>query len=719
MQAVVVGGGPAGLYCGLLIKKARPLDDVTVIERNPRDATYGWGVTFSDRTLAEFRDADYRSYKDITDQFVIWDAIDVRFRDDVVRAKGHVISGISRKALLKVLQAGCEGLGVKLRFEDEVPDIATYSGCDLLVGADGVRSMVRDSYADAFRPSLQVGRAKYIWLGTDRLLDSFTFIFRQNEHGMFQVHAFPYDGNLSTFIVECEEGAWRRAGLDQADEAQSIAYCEKLFADELRGHALMSNNSRWISFVTVRNQSWSHGNTVLLGDAAHTAHFSIGSGTKLAMEDAISLANALERHGDDLHTAMAAYESERRPAVEAFQEAALRSLTYFENVKRYAHLEPVQFAFHLLSRSGRASYGNLRQRDPYFVDRVSRWFAEANGNETSREVRTVVTPLPMLVPLTLRGTTLANRVVLSPPPTYAADDGTPDERYLDTLVDEALGGAALIMTQPTAVSAQGRMTEGCSGIYLPEHVAAWKRAVEKIEARTSAKIAVHLNHSGRRGSTRPRSVGLDRPLLRGNWRLLSASPVPYTPHSQPPKEVDRSDIERVLGDFVGAAQMAEEAGFHMIQLNFAHGYLLSSFISPLTNLREDEFGGSLERRMRFPLEVFHAVRAVWPSEKPIAVAISATDWVRGGTDVSDAVAVADMLKASKCDLVTVMAGQTTAEARPLYGPGFLTLLSDQVRNEARVPTLTAGHITTTDEINEILAAGRADLCVLEPSDLAE
>ena len=298
MQAVVVGGGPAGLYCGLLIKKARPLDDVTVIERNPRDATYGWGVTFSDRTLAEFRDADYRSYKDITDQFVIWDAIDVRFRDDVVRAKGHVISGISRKALLKVLQAGCEGLGVKLRFEDEVPDIATYSGCDLLVGADGVRSMVRDSYADAFRPSLQVGRAKYIWLGTDRLLDSFTFIFRQNEHGMFQVHAFPYDGNLSTFIVECEEGAWRRAGLDQADEAQSIAYCEKLFADELRGHALMSNNSRWISFVTVRNQSWSHGNTVLLGDAAHTAHFSIGSGTKLAMEDAISLANALERHGD-------------------------------------------------------------------------------------------------------------------------------------------------------------------------------------------------------------------------------------------------------------------------------------------------------------------------------------------------------------------------------------------------------------------------------------
>lgn len=726
MKVVILGGGPAGLYSGLLLKKANPAHDITVIERNPPGATYGWGVVFSDRTLTSFREADYSTYVNITDNFVIWDAIDVHYCGDLIRCGGHVFAGMRRTLLLDILQKRCEELGVDLRFDTEVTDLSEFKDFDLLIGADGINSLVRETYADVFKPSLEVGEAKYIWLGTHRVFDSFTFIFRENEHGLFQAHIYPFDGETSTFIVECDEATWQQAGLDQAGEAESLAYCEQLFAKELRGHALMSNNSKWINFITVRNKTWRHENIVLLGDSAHTAHFSIGSGTKLAMEDAIALANGFEKHAD-IAGALNHYELERRPRVEALQEAAEASRTYFENTQRYVHLESTQFAFHLLTRSTRITYDNLRLRDPYFVDGVDRWFFE-HGEKGKREkgekeeftsapllLRTsaLVAPPPMLTPFRLREMTLRNRVVFSPTSTYSADDGVPGDTHMAQLNRPAVGGVALVMTEPVAVSAEGRITPGCAGLYCDEHVAAWTRIVDSIHANSSAKVTLRLNHAGRRGSTRPRSEGLDRPLREGNWPLISASPIPYTPRSQTPKEMNRADMDQVRDDFVRAAEMAYEAGFDMLQLHFAHGYLLASFISPLTNQRSDDYGGTLENQMRFPLEIFDAVRAVWPEEKPISVAITAIDWVKGGVDLDDAVVVARLLKEHGCDMIQVLAGQTQINARPTYDPGFLIPYSDWVRNEAELPTLAGGYLDTTDQINTAVAAGRADLCIME------
>lgn len=789
MKTTIIGGGPGGLYCGLLLKKANPAHDITIFERNPPDATYGWGVIFSDRTLSSFREADYKTYKDITDHFVIWDAIDTTYRGETMRCGGHVFAGISRKRLLNLLQRRCDELGVKLRFRVEISNLSEFADSDLIIAADGLNSIVRNTYAHIFKPTLEAGKAKYIWLGTDRLFEYFTFIFRENEHGLFQVHAYPFDGTTGTFIVECDEATWRNAGLDQASESESLAYCEQLFASELRGSHLMSNHSKWINFVTVKNQTWRHGNIVLLGDAAHTAHFSIGSGTKLAMEDAITLANALETHAD-LATALNEYEAERRPIVELLQQAAQESRTYFENVKRYLHFEPRQFVFHLLTRSGRVTYDDLRLRDSHFVETVDRWFAErtiensrigppmgdsppgsptlgevpgsgayrvkfaprptqvevsppelgeigrarsdgeppnslklapigyspqdwGTGGARGRRSAVIVAPPPMFMPLTLRGLTLSNRVVLPARAAYTADNGMPNDRHQAELNSRALAGAALVMTEPVAISAEGRITPGCVGLYCAEHVAAWAQIVDFIHANSAARVAIRLGHAGRRGSTRPRWEGLDRPLREANWPLISASPLPYTPQSQVPTELDRSGMDRVCGDFARSARMAHEAGFDLLQLHFAHGYLLASFLSPLTNRRSDDYGGSLENRLRFPLEVFDAVRAAWPPDKPISVALSATDWVKGGFDVDDAVVVARVLKAHGCDLIEVLAGQTTAEAEPVYGPGFLTPYSDRLRNEARIPTLVGGHMTTSGELNTVLAAGRADLCILD------
>lgn len=745
MKVVIIGGGPAGLYSGLLLKKADPAHDITIIERNPSDATYGWGVVFSDRTLTSFREADYPTYVAITDNFVIWDAIDVHYRGELTRCGGHVFAGLRRTRLLDILQRRCEEQGIKLQFNREVTDLSELGDYDLLIGADGVNSVVRDTFVDAFKPNLQEGKAKYIWLGTRRVFDSFTFIFRENEHGLFQAHVYPFDGHTSTFIVECDELTWQRASLDQVDEADSIAYCEQIFAKELHGHGLMSNNSRWINFITVRNKTWRHGNVVLLGDAAHTAHFSIGSGTKIAMEDAIALANGFEQH-DDLESALNHYELERRPRVEALQEAADASRIYFENVRRYLHLEPMQFTFHLLTRSTRISYDNLRLRDPYFVDTVDRWFAatavdrQSEPGNPSAVLRTgdgkrekgkkegftsaplplrsptLVAPPPLLTPLRLREMTLPNRVVFAPTSTYSAEDGIPNDAHMRQLVHRASGGAALVMTEPTAVSPEGQITPACIGMYRDDHVVAWTKIVDFIHANSASKVALQLNHAGRRGSTRPRTEGLDRPLRTGNWPLIAASPLPYMAQSQTPKEMDRDDMDQVRDDFVRAAEMAEEAGFDTLQLHFAHGYLLASFISPLTNQRDDEYGGSLENRMRFPLEVFDAVHAVWPEEKPISVAITATDWHRRGSDLDDGAAVAGMLRNHGCDLIQTLAGQTTAYARPTYDPGFLIPYSDWVRNESGVPTMVGGHLTTTDQINTAVAAGRADLCIMEIRD---
>jgi anthraniloyl-CoA monooxygenase len=719
MKAITLGAGPAGLYCSLLLKKIRPDLDITILERNPHDATYGWGVVFSDQTLNAFREADYPSFKAITGQFVIWDAIDVKYQSQLIRCGGHVFGGMSRRKLLLILQERCKEVGVKLKFNVEITDPAEFTGYDLIIAADGVNSITRKTYEHAFKPTLELGKSKFVWYGTDKVFDSFTFIFRENEHGLFQVHAYPFDGTTSTFIVECEEATWRRAGLDQAGEAESMAYCERLFAQDLGHHRLLSNRSLWINFLTVKNKTWHHHNLVLMGDAAHTAHFSVGSGTKLAMEDAIAFANAFEQHGEkNLQAVFNDYEAERRPRVEGLQAAAWESSTYFEHVKRYFHLEPLQFTFHLLTRSGRISYDNLRLRDPYFSETIDCWFATATPM-TPAEAQTelVIAAPPMFTPLKLRDVTLTNRVALMPASSYAAREGLPGDIHLNQLLRRAKGGAALVLTELTAVSVEGRITPGCAGLYRPEHMAAWKRIVDCIHSSSSAKVGLQLNHAGRRGSTRPRREGLDRPLRQGNWTLVSASPLPYTPENQTPQEMSRTDMDKVRHDYVEAAGMAQEAGFDLLQLQFGHGYLLASFISPLTNLRTDDYGGDLENRLRFPLEIFKAVREIWPEPKPLSVAIPATDWAKNGFDIDEATVLAERLKTLGCDMVEILAGQTVLETQPVYDPYFLVPFSEQIRNQVHITTLVSGGLTTTDQINSILAGGRADLCLMDPPAL--
>ncbi len=743
MKIVILGGGPAGLYSSLLIKKTNPAHDITIIERNAADVTYGWGVVFSDRTLASFQRADNKTYEQITDQFVIWDAIDVYYRDQKISCGGHVISSISRKSLLNILQRRCHELGINIHFSCEINELAGLGDYDLLIAADGLNSIVRKSYESSFKPSLEYGKARYIWLGANKVLDAFTFIFRENEHGLFQVHSYPFNGTTSTFIIECDEASWLKAGLDKADEAQSLAYCQQLLADNLDGATLLSNNSKWISFPTLKTQHWHYKNMVLLGDAIHTAHFSIGSGTKLAMEDAIALASALEQHSD-LETALNEYELERKPVVEIFQKAARESQAYFETLKRYLTLDPVQFTFNLLTRSGRITYDDLRLRDPRFGDMVDRWTAQkANsmlnttaGSHPERSEGSVVAPPPLFTPgvtlsaakglvappplfspLRLRTINLSNRAVLSPLSTCAAQNGMPDKAYIQQLRIAASGGVGLVVTGHVAISAEGRITPESVGIYNANHVEAWKQIVDFIHSQTPAKVAIHLNHAGRRGSTRPRAQGLDRPLHDDNWSLLSASSTPYTPSSQLPKEMDRVDMDHMREDFVRAAQRALEADFDVLQLNFAHGYLLASFISPLTNLRYDEYGGDLEHRICFPLEIFDAVRAAWPKDKPISVTISSSDCVKGGFEVDDAVVVAKMFKEHGCDIIAVVAGQTTIDSEPAYGRSFLTPFSDRIRNEAGILTMVGGYLTTSDEVNTMLAAGRADLCIMDSPQL--
>jgi anthraniloyl-CoA monooxygenase len=709
---VILGGGPGGLYSGLLLKKANPSHEITVLERNPPDATFGWGIVFSDRTLASLREADYPSYQEITNHFVLWDAIDIVYRRRVIRCGGNVFAGIGRKLLLQILQRRCREVGVEMQFHCEVNDLGHLPPYDLLISADGVNSIVRKAHAAIFQPDLAVGKAKFVWLGAARPFDAFYYIFEENEHGLFQVHAYTFDGTSSTFIVECSEQTWRNARLDQATEADTIAYCERLFADSLHGHALLSNRSLWLNFLTVRNQTWRHGNIVLLGDAAHTAYFGIGSGTKMAMEDAIALANAFEQHSE-LEAALNSYELERRPVIESLQRAAEESRTYFEETSRYLHFEPEQFAFRLLTRSGRVSYDNLRIRDRDYLESLERWYGKTSRAGASCTAPTLVAPTPLLTPLRLRDLAISNRAVLAAPAHDAAQEGMPHERLGEQLLRLAQGGAGLVKTPLTAVSPEGRITPGCPGLYTDAQQQQLAGLVEQIHRATSAKVALVLGHAGRRGSTRPRGEGLDRPLRQGNWPLLSASAIPYTRRSRTPREMDAAAMAQVRQDFVHAAGQAREAGMDLLELHFAQGYLLASFLSPLTNRREDDYGGSLEHRMRYPLEVLDAVRAVWPEERPLSAALSVTDWAPGGVEVEDAVRMATVLREHGCDLITVLAGQTVLEQQPQYGPGFLTSYSDQVRNEARIATLVVGHLTTTDQINTIIAAGRADLCLMD------
>jgi len=712
VRIVSIGGGPAGLYFALLMKKADPGHDVTVVERNRADDTFGFGVVFSDATLDTFIEADRPTGEAITRAFAHWDDIDIHYQGQVLASTGHGFSGMSRQALLDILQRRCAELGVALRFQTDVTDLTPYRDADLVLAADGVNSLVRSEYAEHFQPHVDWRPNRFVWLGTTFPFRAFTFIFKESPHGLWRVHAYRYDARHSTFIVETTETTWRRAGLDQVSEDDTVVFAERLFARELEGHRLLKNRSLWRSFPTVKNAHWHWNNVVLIGDAAHTAHFSIGSGTKLAMEDAIALAAALHRHRD-VAGALDAYEEERRPQVESIQRAAQVSLEWFEQTERYhGRLEPLQFAFSLLTRSLRVTHDNLKVRDAKFVETVDRWFAAKAADQSKVSVAAQPVPPPMFIPLRLRELVLANRVVVSPMCQYSADDGTPNDWHLVNLGSRAVGGAGLVIAEMTDVSREGRISPGCTGMYKPEHVTAWKRVVDFVHAHSPARIALQLAHAGRKGSTRRLWEGIDEPLAEGNWPLISASAMPYFPHSQIPKAMDRADMERVQADFVKAASMAEAAGFDMLELHMAHGYLLASFVSPLTNTRTDAYGGTLDNRLCYPLAVFDAVRAVWPAARPISVKISATDWADGGVTPEESVEFARRLKAHGCDLVTVSTGQTVAHQHPAYGRLYQTPFSDRIRHEAGIATMTVGAVASYADVNSILAAGRADLCAL-------
>ena len=717
MKIVSIGGGPAGLYFALLMKKADPAHDLTVIERNRPDDTFGFGVVFSDATLEGFAEADRESYEEITRSFAHWDDIDIHYRGEVLTSTGHGFSGMSRQRLLDILQRRCADAGVKLEFQRDVTALEAWADADLILAADGVNSVIRSRYAEHFRPRIDWRPNKFVWFGTTFPYPAFTFLFKEDAHGLWRVHAYRYDASMSTFILETTERTWRRAGLEDADEDRTVAFAERLFAEELKGHRLQKNRSLWRSFPTVKNGCWHHGNIALIGDAAHTAHFSIGSGTKLAMEDAIALARALRRHGT-VPGALAAYGAERRPEVESLQRAAQVSLEWFEQAERYhGRLPPLQFAMSLLTRSLRVTHDNLRVRDPKFVTTVDRWFASAAERQSGVTVPVTPAPPPMFTPFRLRELVLANRVVVSPMCQYSAEDGAPNDWHLVHLGSRALGGAGLVMTEMTDVSREARISPGCAGMYKPEHVAAWTRIVDFVHTRSASKIGMQLAHAGRKGSTKRLWEGIDEPLEAGNWPIIAASAIPYFPHSQVPKPMDRRDMDQVRDDFTRAARMADEAGFDLLELHFAHGYLLASFLSPLTNTRTDEYGGALANRARYPLAVFDAVRAVWPERKPMSVRISATDWAEGGGTPDDAVELARLLRARGCDIVDVSAGQTVPDQQPVYGRLFQTPFADRIRHEAGIPTMTVGNIASWADVNSIIAAGRADLCVLARAHL--
>ena len=714
MKISILGAGPAGLYFAILMKRADPDHQIQVIERNPADATFGWGVVFSEETLGALRDADEESYISITDTFAQWDAIDIHYRGTLVSSRGHRFSAISRAALLGLLQGRAGELDVELQFEHELSSLDSLADAELIVGADGVNSLARSLYAEELGARVRSHGTKFAWFGTDLVFDAFTFIFHETEHGLIQAHAYPFDAATSTFIVECAEDVWERAGLDEMDEQASMAFCADLFADELEGHRLLSNRSLWMSFPHVNCESWHSGNVVLLGDAAHTAHFTIGSGTKLAMEDSLALADAFVRH-EDVGAAAVDYELERQPVVERFQEIANESETYFENVKHYAGFDPVPFAFNLLTRSGRIGYANMTLRDAVFMRAVDGWFAAPNGEPGIP--RSVLAPPPMFTPLILGDTTVANRVAVSPVVADAAVDGVPAADRAEGFVAAARAGAGMLLTEPVAIAADARITPECPTLDGDGPVAGWKAAVEAVKAESAALVCAQINHAGRRGSMLPRRLGVDLPLRRGGWPLVSASPIPYGPGCPKPKQLDQAGMERIRGEFRAAAARALEAGFDALEVNLAHGYLLASFLSPLSNRREDEFGGSLEERLAFPLSVLVAVREAWGSAGPLSARISVVDWAPNGNRIEDGVEVARAI-AGQCDLVHVAAGQTTANARPEYRRSYLMSFADRIRSETGVTTLVGGYVTTSDEINTAVGAGRADLCLFDARALA-
>ena len=712
----VLGGGPAGLYFAILAKKVRPEAEITVFERNAADDTFGWGVVFSDETLGNLEDADEPTYRAIRERFAYWDAIDLHLdvggtRHAPIRSGGHGFCGIGRMRLLLLLQERARELGVKMRFGEEVDDPESLRDCDLLVAADGINSKTRDRYVDVFQPTIEHGRSPFTWLGTHQTFEAFTFIFRENDHGVFNVHAYQFDPETSTFIVETDEDTWKRAGLHEASEAESLAYCQELFAPELGGNPLLANRSSWIRFRTIKCEKWHHENVVLLGDAVHTAHFSVGSGTKMAMEDSIELAAALASEGDRL-AALERYETLRKDTIGRTQKAAAQSQRWFEESRRHVRHAPERVNFSMLSRSRRITHENMRLRDAPYIEALDRWYMDEQGVESP-----AIVP-PMFTPFRLRDLELRNRVVVSPMCQYSATDGVPNDWHLVHLASRALGGAGLVFTEMTNVSPEARITPGCTGLWNDEQQAAWARIVDFIHTNTDSKVAMQLGHAGRKGATKLMWEGMDEPLDQGGWELLGPSAVPWSSDNVTPREMTREDMVTVRDQYVASAKRALAAGFDVLEVHFAHGYLLSSFLTPLSNLRTDEYGGSLAARARYPLEVLDAVREVW-SDRPLSVRISATDWVPGGFTADDAVALSAMLKDHGVDLVDVSAGQTSTEAEPVYGRAFQTPFAERIRNEVGIPTLAVGNILDHDRVNTILLAGRADLVALARAHLAD
>jgi anthraniloyl-CoA monooxygenase len=726
MKIVCIGGGPAGLYFALLMKKQDPRHDIVVVERNKPYDTFGWGVVFSDQTLGNLQAADPQTAAEILGAFNHWDDIEVNIRGQKFRSGGHGFCGIGRKRLLNILQKRCEDLGVQLVFDTDATDDKAYPDADLIIASDGLNSRIRTRYADTFKPDVDLRQCRFVWLGTHKLFDAFTFAFEETEHGWFQAHAYQFDGTTSTFIVEAPEDVWRRAGLETMEKEDAIAFCERLFATTLDGHKLMSNaahlrgSAQWIRFPRVVCQGWVHHNgnapVVLMGDAAHTAHFSIGSGTKLALEDAIELSRCIGRHGGELQRALADYEAVRSVEVLKIQNAARNSTEWFENVSRYVTLPAPQFAYSLLTRSQRISHENLRLRDKDYVEQYEDWIAEGAGVRRSAVQQPVP---PMFTPFSLRGTTLKNRVVVSPMAQYSCTDGLPGDYHLVHLGSRAMGGAGLVFVEMTCPTADARITPGCPGLWNDGQMAGFRRIVDYVHRHSEAKIAMQLGHAGAKGSTRVPWEGEDQPLEAGNWPLLSASPQQYLDGvSDWSRAMTREDMDRVRDDFVRSTRLAAQAGFDWLELHCAHGYLLSSFISPLTNQRTDAYGGSLDNRLRYPLEVFRAMRAAWPEHLPMSVRISAHDWVEGGITPDDAVQIARAFQAAGCDLIDCSSGQVSKKQKPVYGRMYQTPFADRIRNEVGIATMAVGAITDADQVDSIIAAGRADLCAIARPHLA-
>jgi anthraniloyl-CoA monooxygenase len=720
MKVHIIGGGPAGLYFAILMKKAWPQTRITMFERNRPDDTFGFGVVFSDQTLEAFETYDPETYRAIVGHFAYWDDIEIHFRGKVHRIGGNGFCGCSRTTLLKILGRRARALGVDIKYQSEAaPEKATIRGADLVVAADGINSRTRELFADKFKPTVELRPNHFVWMGSKRPFDAFNFFFRETEHGIFIAHCYQYQPGRSTWILETDPETFKRSGLDPLDEEGSARFGERVFAAELEGHKLITNRSIWRNFPTIRCENWTADNMVLIGDAKATAHFSIGSGTKLAMEDAIALYEAFRATGArNVKQALHHFETVRREEVEKTQHSADVSLVWFEHVKRFWDMDPTRFAFGLMTRSKAITYDNLALRAPDFVQKIDKVVAQEVRAE-GFDVDTTRPVQPMFQPFRLRNMTIGNRVVVSPMCQYSAQDGLPTDWHLVHYGSRAVGGAGLMFTEMTCVAADARITHGCTGLYSDAHEAAWTRIVDFVHANSAAKFCLQLGHAGRKGATKLMWEGMDEPLPRGGWPILSASPLPYFPHSQVPREMTRADMDKVIGDFVQAVKRGERAGFDMVELHAAHGYLLASFISPLTNYRTDEYGGSLQNRMRFPLEVFRAVRAAWPAYKPMSVRISATDWTDGGLTGDDAVQVARLFARGGCDLIDVSTGQTIPEAQPVYGRMYQTPFSDQIRNEAQIATMAVGTITTADQVNTIVAAGRADLVALARPHLVD